>query len=213
MRRLGELLFGLEPSQWTEGGRWSLDWLAQPKGDRMLLLLAVLVLAVVGLWWLYRREAAHVSPAMRATLLGLRLCALGLAVVMLLEPIIVLSREEFVPSHVIVLADASPSMTLRDAWRDDAAAARVAEHFRVDKGAEGLRELARLDLERRLLTAEFFRSLESEGSRIVHLHTFADRLDDKQAADAGAVNLEPHGETTALGAVLQQALLSNSGIP
>jgi hypothetical protein len=213
MRRLGELLFGLEPSQWTEGGRWSLDWLALPKGDRMLLLLAVVVLAVGGLWWLYRREAAHISPAMRAMLLGLRLCALGLAVVMLLEPIIVLSREEFVPSNVIVLADASPSMALRDAWRDEAAAARVAEHFRVDKGVDGLRELSRLDLAQKFLTPEFIKSLENDGARIVHLHTFADRLDDQQAADADGIRLEPHGETTALGAAMQQALLANSGLP
>ena len=56
MQRWSEILFGIEPTSWAEGGRWSLDWLALPRGDTMLIVLACLLGIVVGLWWLYRRQ-------------------------------------------------------------------------------------------------------------------------------------------------------------
>ncbi len=213
MQRLSELLFGIEPSTWADGGRWSLEWLGLPEGDRRLVLLAVMLLAGIGLWWLYRREAALVSPLRRIVLFGLRLCVLCLPLVMLLEPVIVISREEHVPSHVLVLVDASPSMGLRDAWRDEAAAAQVAQHFAVENGVAGLRELPRLDLAQRFLSPQLLEALQRDGDRVLHLHTFADRLDETAVPHPEASTLSVHGESTALGAALRQALLAYAGIP
>src|SRR5262245_53771055 len=212
MQRWSEILFGIEPTTWAEGGRWSLDWLALPRGDRMLIVLAALLGIVVGLWWLYRREAPQVSAGRRALLMGLRLAAVALAACMLFEPIIVLSREEFIPSQVLVLVDDSESMSLRDAWRDESAAQRVVEAFRIDKGIEGLRSQRRLDLVQRLLTPDFVQSLEANGDHTVQLRSFASALGE--AIDpAQQAPLEPQGQTTAIGDALQQAIIASAGQP
>lgn len=212
MQRWSEILFGIEPTTWAEGGRWSLDWLALPRGDRMLLVLAALLGIVVGLWWLYRREAPQVSAGRRALLMGLRLAAVALAACMLFEPIIVLSREEFIPSQVLVLVDDSESMSLRDAWRDESVAQRVVESFKLDKGIEGLRSQRRLDLVQKLLTPDFVKALEANGDHTVQVRSFDSALGDT-LDPAATAPLEPHGETTAIGDALQQAMIASAGQP
>lgn len=212
MQRWLEILFGIEPSSWAEGGEWSLDWLALPYGDRMLLLLALLLGIVVGLYWLYRREAPHVSPPRRALLMGLRLMAVGLAACMLFEPIIVLSREEFIPSNLIVLTDVSESMSLRDAWRDESLGARIASTFRIEKGIEGLREKNRLDLAQLALSPELLAALEDNGNRVVQVRPFAEQLRENVSRETSEA-LTAHGETTAIGDAIQQAIVAHSGQP
>jgi hypothetical protein len=178
MQRLTEILFGIDAPSWTAGGRWRLEWLAMPDGDRMLLLLAGLLVAGGGLWWLYRWEGRHLGAGIRSFLMLVRLGILLLIAAMLLEPVLVLSKEEFVPTNLLVLVDSSQSMGLRDAWQDEAAAVRVASELEVSKGADGLREQTRLDLTRRVLDPAFLDALGRGGDRIVHVHRFADRLED-----------------------------------
>jgi hypothetical protein len=211
--RWAEILFGIEPSSWADGGRWSLDWLALPGGDRMLGVLAALLGIVLGLFWLYRREAPHVSAGRRALLMGLRLAAIALSACMLFEPIIVLSREEFIPSNVFVLVDASESMSLRDAWRDESAGGRVASAFRIEKGVAGLRELRRADLAQKFLSPDVIKSIAGDGDRIVQVRTFAEALGNAVDPAADDSLPAPHGQTTAAGDSLQQALIAGAGQP
>src|SRR5690606_38419480 len=82
MQRLTEILFGIDAPSWTAGGRWRLEWLAMPDGDRMLLLLAGLVVAAGGLWWLYRWEGRHLGAGIRSFLMLVRLCILLLIAAM-----------------------------------------------------------------------------------------------------------------------------------
>ena len=135
MQSFVEILFGIDAPSWTAGGRWRLDWLAMPDGDRMLLLLAALLVAVGGLWWLYRWEGKQLNWAMRSFLTLVRFTIVLLVGAMLLEPVMVLSKEEFVPSNLLVLVDSSPSMGLRDAWQDEATATRIAAELDVPEGA------------------------------------------------------------------------------
>ena len=178
MQRLIEILFGIDAPSWTAGGRWRLDWLAMPDGDRMLLLLAGLLIAAGGLWWLYRWEGKHLNWAMRSFLTLVRLTIVLLVAAMLLEPVVVLSKEEQVPSNLLVLVDSSQSMGLRDAWQDEANATRIAGELDIATGPEGLRKQTRLDLTSRMLDERFIDSLARNGDRIVHVHRFADRLEE-----------------------------------
>ncbi len=237
MRRLIEILFGIDAPSWTAGGSWRLDWLSLPDGDRVLLLLAALLVAAGGLWWLYRWEGKHVHTAKRGFLWAVRLAVLALVIGMLLEPVLVLVKEEYVPSNLLVLVDSSQSMGLRDAWQDEVAASRVAEQLEVEGGQEGLRKLTRLDLASRLLDQPMIDALAGDGARNVHIHRFSDRMEEdavlglggRSESEGGAnpqaegenpstINdqpstLTPTGETTAIGSALKQALLAYAGMP
>ncbi|MCA9077094.1 MAG: hypothetical protein KDA93_18855 [Planctomycetaceae bacterium] len=237
MRQFIETLFGIDAPSWTAGGTWRLEWLSLPDGDRMLLLLAGLLVAALGLWALYRWEGRHVHPAKRSLLWGVRLVVLALVVGMMLEPVLVLVKEEYAPSNLLVLVDSSQSMGLRDAWQDEAAANRAAEQLGIDGGQESLRKLTRLDLVSRILDPSMIAALEGEDERIVHIHRFADRmeedaisafgeqLDAESSANPKAMDetpstindqpstFNPTGETTAIGSALKQALLAYAGTP
>ncbi len=179
MKRLWDILFGLDRSSWTEGGRWTLDWISLPTGDRMLLLLAILALFAGGLAVIYRWDARQTSRLARWFLFATRALLLLIAVTMLLEPVLVLSKEEKLPSHLLVLVDNSPSMELRDAWKDETFGAQVANTLKVPGGVPGLRERTRLDLARMVLSDEMLKTLSQDGKRVVHVHTFSDRLRDE----------------------------------
>lgn len=209
MQRLIEILFGIDAPSWTAGGRWRLDWLAMPGGDRMLLLLAGLLVAAGGLWWLYRWEGKQLNWATRGSLVFVRFTILLLIAAMMLEPVIVLSKEEFVPSNLLVLLDSSQSMGLRDAWQDEAAAIRVAQELDIAGGADGLRRQTRLGVAGRALNEPFLKALAQGGDRIVHVHRFSDRMEE----DAAGGLDRSTGETTAIGSSLKQALLAYAGMP
>lgn len=213
MQRLWELLFGIDRDTWTEGGGWSLEWLSLPRGDRMLLLIAVVVLGVTGLVALYRADARRHSWGVRLLLTSLRIAVLLIAVGMLLEPVLVVSREEFIPSHVLLLVDNSPSMNLQDSWRDETEAARVAGALRLEKGAEELRSLRRLQAAGRQINESLIQALSQNGDRVVHVHAFADRLADAAVDPAKIGDLPAAGESTAIGSALRQARLAYAGMP
>ena len=213
MKRFWEILFGLDRSSWTEGGRSSLDWMSLPGGDRMLLLLAVLALVGAGLAFVYRWDTRQTTSWARWFLFGTRAVLLLLAVGMLLEPVLVLSKEEKLPSHLLVLVDNSPSMELRDAWKDEVAGAQVATNLGIANGVVGLREKTRLDLARTVLSAEMLKKLSQDGKRIVHVHTFSDRLREEAPDFATQKSIPSSGQSTAIGSALRQAQLAYSGLP
>ena len=102
--------------------------------DVALLLAA----GVAGVVWivtlLYRREGRALHPLSRWSLIGLRLLVLLGVLTMLLEPVLVFRKTEFVPSNLIVLSDASDSMDLRDAFVDPQRAAATATALKLKGG-------------------------------------------------------------------------------
>ena len=56
MRRLIEILLGIDPAPWAEGGSWHVQFLSLPKHGWAVLLLAAIPLTAWGVMLLYRRE-------------------------------------------------------------------------------------------------------------------------------------------------------------
>ena len=226
LNRLVRILFGLGDGPLAPGGRWRLEWGALPSGDRALVWILAAGLAVVGIWWLYRVEAASRRPVVRLLLGTVRLAVLAAVAMMLMEPILIFSHVEHEQSNMIVLLDNSRSMGLRDAWQAPSAGRSLADALRLPDGVRDLRKLTRLDQARRLLDRGLLSQLEAEGDRLVHIHPFADRLAEPLAAATDKTGRSPakgepvvlppvttEGQSTAIGSAVRQAVIAYRGKP
>jgi len=228
-------ILGIDPQPYVEGGKPHVEWLALPSGDVTLLLIVLAVAILVGLWWLYRIEAGRLPAWVRASFIALRVIVIAAIAVMLLEPVIVFTKQDKVPAKLLVLMDTSSSMALKDAWGDRAAAAAVAESFGIED-VDRLRDLRRIDLAHDALMQKLLAPLEAGGKRKVEVYTFAERLGspppalgggaaaavelasdspgDGGGADAPADNSaapEPAGGLTAIGQSMREAMLAHAG--
>ncbi len=211
MNKFLEILFGIESSSWTEGGNWSTEWVGLPTGDGMLLFLIGAVILVAGGWWLYKRDARQVPLGRRCFLYAIRISILCLVIAMLLEPILVLSKEEKIPSHLLVLLDTSPSMSLKDAWKDEDNAIEVSQKLGLSANTDALRKMDRMQLAKKLIDESLVKDLSAEGARTVHLHRFSDKF-DPESLDLSE-DWHTSGNATAIAASLRQALLAYTGMP
>src|SRR3954470_14874545 len=166
MRRLLEILLGIDPAPWAEGGSWHVQFLSLPKHGWAVLLLAAVPLAAWGVMLLYRREGRTLSLPVRVMLSTLRMLVLLGILAMLLEPVLVFQKQEFVPSNLLVLTDRSSSMDLRDAYADAAAADRITKSLKL-ANVDALRDKSRLDLSRLLMGSGLNDKLASNGERVV----------------------------------------------
>jgi hypothetical protein len=133
------------------GGSTQLELTSLPAGGAALLLVVATVALAYMLWRLYRRERRELSRPRRALLVGLRLLVLGALAVMLVEPVLVTSRNETIRSHLPLIVDDSESMRFSDPYTDESRAALVAAALRLKSQGkrspvERLRESPRLDL-------------------------------------------------------------------
>jgi hypothetical protein len=153
MNRFWQILLGIEPSSpgVSAGEDSRLEFAALPKGAVAvgLILAALAVLAL--LWWLYRRERRELSPMKRVLLVGLRALTLVCLVIMLVEPVLVSSRKETVPSHLALVVDDSESMKFSDPYTDNSKAAEIATGLRLEtlggkSPVQRLRETPRIGL-------------------------------------------------------------------
>src|SRR5688572_2507746 len=132
MQKLIQFLFGIEPAPWASGGDWHVQFLSMPKHGWALVLLCAIPLAAWGILYLYRREGRNLAFPTRVMLGTLRMVVLLGILAMLLEPVLVFTREEFIPSNLIVLTDRSSSMDLRDAYTDVASADRLSKGLKLN---------------------------------------------------------------------------------
>ena len=211
MNRILEILFGIQSSSWAEGGHWSAQWVGLPSGDRMLLLIVGIAVLLVGGWWLYQRDARQLPVLRRFLLYSIRIGLVLLVIAMLLEPVLVLSKEEKIPSHLLVLLDTSQSMALKDAWQDEERAMEVSRSLGMSSDVDLLRNMNRLQLAHKLVNESFLKDLSAQGSRTVHLHGFSDKFNPE--ALSGSEAWLAGGNNTAIASSLRQALLSYSGMP
>jgi hypothetical protein len=211
LNRFLEILFGVQSSSWTEGGHWSAQWVGMPTGDWMLLLIAGILVLVAGGWWLYKRDAQQVPAGRRYLLYAIRISILLLVVAMLLEPILVLSKEEKIPSHLLVLLDTSLSMSLKDAWKDEEKAIDVSQKLGMSANTDALRQMNRMQLAQKLVNEPFIKDLAADGTRTVHLHGFSDKFDPESLKLSE--EWKTGGTGTAIASSLRQALLSYTGMP
>jgi len=206
-----EFIFGIQSSSWTEGGQWSAQWVGLPTGDWMLLFLLGTVILIAGGWWLYKRDARQVPLGRRCLLYTIRISILSLVIAMLLEPILVLSKEEKIPSHLLVLIDTSLSMSLKDAWKDEEKAMEVSRKLGMSANTDAMRKLNRMQLTQKLINEQFLKDLSAKGTRTVHLHGFSDKFDPTSLKLSD--EWDTGGNATAIASSLRQALLSYTGMP
>ena len=145
-------LLNVEPAPWTEGGEMRLGWLNLPQHDSALYLLLGVVAAAAAILYLYRREGRMLSRFARLGLAGLRFLTLAGVLAMLLEPAIIFTKREMIPSRLLILVDNSESMDFSDAYVDARQAKRIVDTLQL-KSVDELRGQSRLKLGERALLA------------------------------------------------------------
>jgi hypothetical protein len=211
MKKFWEILFGIKPAPWAEGGSWRLEWLAMPKHDKLFLLIVVIAFAGFGVLWLYRKEGRNLSLPVRVGLGALRMVVLLGIVAMLLEPVLIISKKEFVPSNLVVLMDRSESMDLKDAYIDQNRANKLVETLKLSNATE-LRDKSRLGLAQRAFEVGLNEQLGARGDRIVQVRSFASSLMPESSATSQPVTASEKS-TTAVGSAIRQALTAYRGQP
>ena len=220
-----EWLLGIQSSpDWVRGpgSRWHIEFRSLPQGSWAVLAIAAAVAAVVGIWWLYRREGRSLNLAQRL-LLGLLRCGVLLAVIfMLLEMVVVISKHELVPSRLLVLMDTSQSMALADPYPDDSIARETAERIGLitptgEADIAALRKLSRLVLAQKVTDEAW--PTRGEG-REISRYGFAGKMDLAPDATPGTPQptsptdaLKATGQTTAVGDAINDALALHRGQP
>src|SRR5260221_5035210 len=162
---LAKLLFDVRPARWASGGSWRLEFLGAPRHDRALAAIALALIGTWGVWFLYRKEGRAIRLSMRLFLASLRLLVLGMVVIMLLEPLLIFTRLEMIPSNLIVLKDVSESIGLSDSYPDAAQADQIAAALGLPGRANELRKQTRAQLADRLLKAGPLEKLSAGGDR------------------------------------------------
>ena len=98
-------LVGVDSSpDWISGGGWRIELQSLPQSSWAAVALAV-VLAALGVSYLYRREGREIGTKVRVVLASLRVMILLAVGLMLLEMVVTLTKKESVPSHLLVLVE------------------------------------------------------------------------------------------------------------
>ena len=184
----------------VEGGHDALRFAALPEGITAVGYVALAVLAVAGVVWLYRLEGREVSLWARCGMVALRLASLTCVAGMLLELVIVVTKKEQVPSQLIVLVDESESMSLKDPYADQDLAdqtARAPGTTDHPLSPTELRDQTREQLARRAV-GQLLGPLADE--RQVVLYRFAGGLEPLEADKLDS--LKAAGTTSAIGDAL-----------
>ena len=219
MSRIWQSLLGIEHSSpGSASGSTRLELTAAPGAGLALALAALAVAALVLLWWLPRREKRELSRARRAILVGLRALVLLAVAIMLVEPVLVSSHRETIPSHLAVIVDDSESMRFADPYTDDSKAAEYAAALKL-KSENGrspvdrLRGSPRIDLVKAALAP----NLEALGQgREVFLYDLESASRTGTAGPARTRKLEqiePKRSVSPLGDALRGALAAHRGRP
>jgi len=221
MSRIWQILLGIDhrsPGTVPAGQSTRLQLTAVPGGGTALALAALVVAALVLLWWLPRREKRELSGPRRALLVGLRAMVLLAVAVMLVEPVLVSSHRETIRSHLAVIVDDSESMRFADPYTDDTKAAEFAAGLKL-KSENGrspvdrLRGSPRIDLVKAALAPH----LEALGiGREVFLYDLESAARTGTAGPARTRRLdqiEPKRSVSPLGDALRGVLAAHRGRP
>jgi len=101
------------------GAELRFEFLSFPRGGMGFLVILGILLALLAIVAIYRRDGKNLRPSQRFILASLRLGAIALAAMLLLEPSLVAVKKDTRPGRTILLLDLSQSMTHVDAFRRD----------------------------------------------------------------------------------------------
>lgn len=202
-------LFGLErvPDWASADSSYQVQFQSAPQGLWAVgcALLAIFLIALVV--YLYRTESSTTRPAMRVALMTTRILVLTFAAFMLFEMVLVISKREAIPSHLLILVDTSQSMGLHDTYREEDSGGQVAAQLKLPDAA-AMRSQPRLELARRALD-NVLAPLSRD--REVAIYGFAQQpaaLTPKELLGAQA-----SGSATAIGVAISTALAEHRGQP
>ncbi len=215
MNDLIRWIIGLKESpDWAAGGSWRIEYQSLPHGLWGVASAVLFLAAAGGVWWLYKKEGRSIGTPMRLVLGALRMLILTGVIFILLEMVLVITKTERVPSHLLVLVDTSESMGLGDPYTDEEVARRTASQFGLkdeqdQPNVKELRKRTRLSLAQGALD-ELVGKLAD--GRAVSVYGFGAKL-DPVADDAARNELRPTGADTAIGDALKNALAAHRGQP
>jgi hypothetical protein len=219
MNRFWQMLLGIERSPGAVArGDTRLELAAMPKGPGALVVILGALILLALLWRLYRWERRELSRTKRGILVGLRGLTLLAVSIMLLEPVLVSSQRETVPSHLVMVLDDSESMKYSDPYTDDSRAVALAADLKLESQGgrspvQRLRETPRLDLVKTVLRP----NLESLGrGRELYLHDLDSAARDGSGESARTRTLDAvqaKRPVSPLGDAIQGVLSAHRGQP
>src|SRR5687768_8425504 len=91
-------LMGLRQSpDWIEGGRWHVEFASLPQGPSAIAAALLFVAVAAGIGWLYKKEGRTIALGARLALVALRCLVVTCLVFMLLEMVLVITKQELIP--------------------------------------------------------------------------------------------------------------------
>ncbi|MEE2887561.1 MAG: VWA domain-containing protein [Planctomycetota bacterium] len=165
-------LAGLKGIPVERGAELQFELTGFPSGGLGLLTILGTLLAVMLVFFVYRRDAHRLTRNQRAVLAALRVLAILTALLVVLEPNLVTVKKDIRDGHSIILLDLSQSMGHRDAFRREEVQKLVQSW--AELGQRDLPGKSRMDLAKSLLSNEDFQLIEklSQKNKVI-LYGFA----------------------------------------
>ena len=152
MQELLRWLCAWKGIQVGDGEEVQFEFSSFPSGGLGLLVLLGLLLVVVLVVFVYRRDGKTLTTGQRIVLGTLRALALLAGAALLLEPNLVAVKRETRPGHTLLLVDTSQSMNQLDAYRRESVMT-IGQGWR-DIGVADPASVTRFDLVKALLGAK-----------------------------------------------------------
>jgi hypothetical protein len=220
MNRFWQYLLGIERSSpgVVTGGDSHLEFAALPRGTAVLLLISGALFLGFLLWRLHRWERRELSPFKRAILVGLRLLTLLAAAIMLIEPVLVSTRRETVPSHLMIVLDDSESMRFSDPYTDNSRAVDIATRMKLESAGgkspvDRLRETPRLELVKTVLGSSLEALARGRELFVYNLESAAQPGGGASARTRKLADIQPNRPYSPLGDALHGVMTAHRGQP
>jgi len=219
MSRLWELLLGIHRSPGAvQGGSPRLELTALPQGTGAIAIVLGSVALLAVLWRLYRWERRDLSRTKRALLVGLRVLTLLALAAMLVEPVLISTLRETVPSHLALILDDSESMKFSDPYTDASLAVATAAGLQLESSGgrspvERLRETPRLSLVKSVLRPNLASLARGRELSLYDLGSAASPGTGGTARARTLDDIQPNRAVSPLGDALQGVLTAHRGQP
>jgi len=128
--QLGKLvpwIFGIDGDGIPADADVRLSWTNLPTSWRVFVTIFIGAALFYSALWMYRRDAARLTPRQRQTLIALRLTILGLLLLTALGPALAFTHYRLQRPTVVMLRDRSLSMTTADRFADPRDIATLAQ--------------------------------------------------------------------------------------
>jgi hypothetical protein len=220
MNRIWQWLLGIDRSTpgVATGGDARLEFAGLPRGSAVIVLVLGAIVISALLWRLFRWERRELKPAKRALLLALRMLTLSAAAVMLLEPVLVSSHRETVPSNLLLVVDDSESMRFSDPYTDNSRAVDIAARLQLESAGgkapvDRLRETPRLDLLKKVLGPKLEALSRGRQLHVYDLQTASQPGAGREARNRKLDDIQAKRPISALGDALHGVLAGHRGQP